>query len=262
MSKKARSELSRLLSRVPNVDSPPALDQKILAQSRRLAPERQGRNLRGWIPVTATICMVGLAVFVAKPVLFDLKQTQRVQTSPVLQKQEGVSVSDSSKSVQPQDTDSSGVTVLDDVMYNEIVTPETTSRILPTTEMAVSPDALMDGESENMPAVEMRQELKAKKSSSEEKEDHPASGFSSTTAESDSVIMEQDNVSVGASIPEPRMTEPVSVEQNVSKDDFAIALEEIKSLIEAGDLETAASQLEALRLRCPGCEVPDSLEDF
>ena len=28
------------------------------------------------------------------------------------------------------------------------------------------------------------------------------------------------------------------------------------------DMDTAGSQLQELRKRCPGCEIPDSLEDF
>lgn len=261
MSKKTRPDLSRLLSRVPNVDSPRDLDQKILAESRRLTPERQGRYLRGWMPVTATVCMIGLAVFVAKPVLFNLKQTQRVQTAPLLQKQE-VPVQDTSKNDQSQDVDRGSNEAMDNVMEDEAGTPELNSKIVPVTEMAVSQSILTDEASENLPAAEMRQEFKVKKSSSGEKEHYPTPGSSSEAPESTSITKEQGDSSMGAAISEPMMVNSVPGIPIVSEEDLAIALQEIKSLIEAGDLKAADSRLEALRLRCPNCEVPDSLDDF
>ena len=263
MSRKTRPDLSRLFNRVPSVDSPLDLDQKILAESRRLAPERQGRYLRSWMPVTATVCMIGLAVFVAKPVLFNLKQTQRVQTSPVLQKQEGAPAMDSYKDDQVQeDVDSTGNRTVDTVMENEVSTPETTSKSVPAIEMLESHSNLVDEAAENLPADEIRQEFQVKKSSSENKEVYSAPDYSSEAARSASVTMEQDDVSVGASMSEPMVADSLPLVALVSEEELENALEEIRILIEAGKLKAAGSQLEELRKRCPGCDVPDSLEDF
>jgi len=263
MTRKNNPDLSQAYSRIPRVDSPRDLDRKVLAESRRLAPERQGPYLSGWMPITATVCMIGLAVFVAKPVIFNLKQPQRMNTSPVLQKQKEIPTIEAYKDDQAlMDLDGSSNMATEQVMENEVLSPETTSKVMPAMDMAVSDKNQVVKSSESVTAGEIRLESQLKEVSAEKKElpseSEPGNEFTAPA----SAALEQDQVSIGSSMTESMMAEPVADDQSLSEMELSEALEEIRKLMEDGKPDSASARLEELRKQCPGCEIPISLNEL
>jgi len=263
MTRKNNPDHSQAYSRIPRVDSPGDLDRRILAESRRLAPERQGFYLPGWMPITATVCMIGLAVFVAKPVIFNLKAPQRVNTSPVLQKQKEIPTIEAYKDDQAlMDLDGSSDTAVEQVMENEFLSPETTSKVMPASDMAVADKNQVVESTESMSAAEIRLESQTKKISAEKKElpTEPVPGNEFTTPAS--AALEQDEVSMGLSATESMMAEPIANDQLLSEMELGEVLEDIRKLVEEGKPDAASARLEELRKQCPGCEIPNSLDEL
>jgi hypothetical protein len=57
---------------MPEVESPRELDDQILAEARKLAPEKRRFFPASWMPAMAATCAVAVAIVVARPVLQDL----------------------------------------------------------------------------------------------------------------------------------------------------------------------------------------------
>ena len=80
MSNSNSEDLLELYGRVPSVKSPHDLDQKILSEAKRLAPERSANFSGGWIPATATVCIIGLVGLLARPVFLNQEQPLSVES--------------------------------------------------------------------------------------------------------------------------------------------------------------------------------------
>jgi len=86
MSKQDQKALSNLYRSAPRLDSPDALDQRILQAAENHAPTRQNMIRHHWMPIAASACVAGIAIFVAMPLMeFDDHSTQRFEVNQDLQ---------------------------------------------------------------------------------------------------------------------------------------------------------------------------------
>ena len=65
-------ENQKFTGNMPEVESPRELDARILAEARKLAPEKERFFPASWMPAMAAACAVAVAIVVARPILQDL----------------------------------------------------------------------------------------------------------------------------------------------------------------------------------------------
>ncbi|MBT5032851.1 MAG: hypothetical protein HOM55_11220 [Proteobacteria bacterium] len=252
-------DLLELYGRVPSVKSPHDLDQKILSEAKRLAPERSGNFSRGWIPATAAVCVIGLAGLLSRPVFLNQEPPLSVESAALI----GERVSDSEAIAQ----------------Y---------SRQLRVSEVAISNNA---AEKTTLTSIAIEREPGAISSATVERqrfEQDPSSSASLRPSASliaprsqrllnETALDQDDDVEIiayeepsVAFAPNPvaaTVSEPLSgaaqaplADENLSESEVIQALEEIEKLLREENFEAARFQLNVLKLRCFDCDIPASVE--
>ncbi len=285
MSEYQNPDLEKMIRRIPNVDSPKHLDDKILSEARRLAPDRKTflENLIsiGWMRLSATVCMVGLAVVVARPVIIHLQSTPQdlsIQTmgqsdtakklgtakissadAPLesrVQNQQQIDEivvfkSDSDDAIIQSESDglNQQKKAKQETTLQDAATQESTQEFNLSQPIAIAPESI---------------ELEALTESSENSEEKQVATESESLLkpESDSIVTEEQTVVnslAGSTVKEIESRSEVAMPR---MSDFELQkwLEDIKKLVDENKLDIAKSKLAELKLRCPECDVPESIE--
>lgn len=219
---KLTKNLSEMLEKLPKVNSPNELDQIILSESKRLAPEKSIFQRWSWVPALSTACVVGVAVLVANP-LFESSRSP--QTSP-----EGEVQFHTTSKLEKTRTEN-----IESISAPEISAMEMESSALapaPTPKPAQSRSMNEQmAESAPMETISL-QSIDAKELQTKAMADKP----------------EAESVSSGAS-------------ENIMPDPELI-VEEIKRLLENGEREAARALLNQVNRECPECKLPENLDSL
>ena len=255
--------------KIPKVNSPRALDEKILSEARRLAPEKRPAVWGRWMPMLGTVCMVGVAIVIARPVLTTLDAPDiKVESIEVGQSQQ--------LQVSKEERTSSGSSALLDKLIEEnpveefnVASPASSIERLESEAVSADKPArsaianvaeeIVESDSvEQMSTVEVGESAGIVYESKQETP-MPLSVATPVQKKSNEALNETEPVYEVSSSEVEGLN---LMGSNLSDEAFQLAVVRIKSLIQAGDLNEAALMLDQLKQDCPKCKLPASIQDF
>ena len=224
--------MSSRKTRLPQMQSPAHLDEKILAESRRLAPERKSFFPMGWVPAMAAACGVAVIVVATRPLFqnVDPPADQPVQATVATEARKLQAVQESAVS------SGSAFQAGESTVQNRAATIQSDQ---------ASPVAA--GESAPSAAA-MKMEATVQSDPVPEMEASPG------------LSMDQEVSS--ASVAEEAMMSEVPETVSRAQDAMTDPLSRVYELIEQDQLDEARKLLEELNRECPECGYPDSIEEL
>ena len=236
--------LESAFRKIQKVDSPKSLDQKILSESRRLAPEKQRKTWGGYTPMLATVCMVGVAIVIARPIMTTLEtpaiKVESVANSQKAFKEKGVSI-DRSVLLDKQVEESENLESKT-VTENRAMSSAPASLVEKIIQPGLEGDVSVERQDDEV-SVQALEAVSAPSAalSVRKKQDVKGLSFSSND-----------------SAPEKFNWE----ESNLTEQAFNKMIDEIRGLIQQGEIDEANLKFEELKKNCPNCELPENVRDL
>ena len=246
---------------LPRVDSPSHLDEQILAEAVRLAPtpakSSKWLGATGWVSLAATASVIGLTVFVIRPGV-DLISSGGHSLEPnMVQMEETVSLAGQNSGVS------------DEQVQDLTLAPRLQAEFQ---EMPEAPVLNEPGESTTMSSAsaftEPVQSLPMARSSAPTKPETNVASEKALLAESAPLNTEQQSdlaKPLARAKSTASMVADIAVAKEettdvVSKQALSDQLAHIQTLVDEGRETDAIQALQNLIKRCPGCDIPPSIQ--
>ena len=244
------TDYSDLSKKMTEVKSPRTLDEAILSESKRLAPTPQRSGWVNWTTMAATFCMVGVAIVVAKPLLFNLEKQSDLESPQVRQVIQSAEDAAENTTVEKQNIIIEQPSILaeeseKDEMYLErkSISVESLDSAVPTMNASKTSGAsntITVEKKASKPVLQKQLENELQQSFAAQKPASEPQSAAVMAAPSDQA----------QSLGDEAIT---SVEMTIQR---------IKQLLIADQKYEARILLSRLKVFCPDCEIPETIEDI
>jgi len=226
----------KFTANMPEVQSPRALDEQILAEARNLAPVKRRFFPVSWMPAMATACAVALAIVVVRPLLQDLDPVVEFEAS-------------SPASMQVQKSSGSVSRSADDDAESE-------KKVAPDYPVLLEDTLIsLDHSQVTTDTVEL-QKMRVQK-----EELNNQGQIVDVISQPGLVPLEAEIVGAisTSAVPQQVMNEASSV---ISPLYIERQMDEIRKLLSENRTEEAQVMLDSLNLECSDCDLPENIEEL
>jgi hypothetical protein len=226
---------------MPEVQSPRALDDQILAEARNLAPVKRRFFPVSWMPAMATACAVALAIVVARPLLQDLDPAVEFEaTLPA--------------SIQVQTSSDSVLRIADD-------DAESRKKVAPDYPVLLEDTLISLDNPEVKTATVELQKMRVQKEELNEQ-----SQLLDVVSQPAPELLESETTGAAFSSAVPQEAtglEAISEESSeISPEYITRQMDEIRKLLSENKTGEAQAMLDLLIRECPDCDLPESIEEM